>query len=90
MTQDDAFKILTMGKPVFLTGAAGSGKTYLLNKYIEWLRMRGIETAVTASTGIAATSRITAHFLPGLTGIVSDGTFTPKIEVYSLSIPILS
>ena len=55
MTQDDAFKILTMGKNVFLTGAAGSGKTYLINKYIQWLRMRGIETAVTASTGIAAT-----------------------------------
>ncbi len=55
MTQDDAFKILTMGKNVFLTGAAGSGKTYLINKYIEWLRVRGIDPAITASTGIAAT-----------------------------------
>ncbi len=55
MTQDDAFKILTMGKNVFLTGSAGSGKTYLLNKYIDWLRMRGIDPAITASTGIAAT-----------------------------------
>lgn len=55
MTQDEAFKVLTMGKNVFLTGAAGSGKTYLLNEYIQWLRERGIEPAITASTGIAAT-----------------------------------
>jgi len=44
-----------MGKNVFLTGAAGSGKTHLLNRYIAWLRARGIKSAVTASTGIAAT-----------------------------------
>ncbi|HCC05411.1 TPA: hypothetical protein DEP58_03870 [Patescibacteria group bacterium] len=55
MTQDEAFKVLMMGKNVFLTGAAGSGKTYILNRYIQWLRERGIEPAVTASTGIAAT-----------------------------------
>ncbi len=55
MTQDDAFKVLTMGKNVFLTGAPGSGKTFVLTKYITWLKERGIEPAITASTGIAAT-----------------------------------
>ncbi len=55
MTQDEAFAILCMGKNVFLTGAAGSGKTYVINRYVRWLRERGIEPAVTASTGIAAT-----------------------------------
>ncbi len=55
MTHDDAFRVLTIGKNVFLTGAAGSGKTYLLSRYIAWLRERGIEPAVTAATGIAAT-----------------------------------
>jgi hypothetical protein len=55
MTQDQALQVLTFGKNVFLTGAAGSGKTYLLNQYIQWLRERGIEPAITASTGIAAT-----------------------------------
>lgn len=55
MTQDEALTLLKMGKNVFLTGAAGSGKTYVLRKYINWLRMCGIEPAVTASTGIAAT-----------------------------------
>lgn len=55
MTQDEAFEVLKMGKHVFLTGAAGTGKTYVLNRFIKWLRARGIEPAVTASTGIAAT-----------------------------------
>jgi ATP-dependent DNA helicase PIF1 len=54
MTQDQAFSVLTFGKNVFLTGAAGSGKTHLLNRYIHWLQERGIEPAITASTGIAA------------------------------------
>ncbi len=54
MTQDQAFDVLTFGKNIFLTGAAGSGKTHLLNRYIAWLRERGIEPAITASTGIAA------------------------------------
>lgn len=44
-----------MGHNVFLTGSAGSGKTYLLNQYISYLREMGAEVAITASTGIAAT-----------------------------------
>jgi len=55
MQQDEAFKLLKMGKNVFLTGAAGSGKTYLLNKYIRYLKNNNVRVAVTASTGIAAT-----------------------------------
>jgi ATP-dependent exoDNAse (exonuclease V) alpha subunit len=55
MTQKEAFKILNSGHNVLLTGAAGSGKTYLLNQYINSLKERGIGVAITASTGIAAT-----------------------------------
>jgi ATP-dependent DNA helicase PIF1 len=55
MQQDEAFELLKMGKNVFLTGAAGSGKTYLLNKYISYLKDHNVKVAVTASTGIAAT-----------------------------------
>lgn len=55
MTQDEAFEILKSGQSVFLTGAAGSGKTYLLNKFIKYLRHEKIGAGVTASTGIAAT-----------------------------------
>ncbi len=55
MQQDQAFSLLKMGKNIFLTGAAGSGKTYLLNQYIRYLKENHVEVAVTASTGIAAT-----------------------------------
>lgn len=55
MTQEDALSILKLGHSVFLTGGAGSGKTHVLNEYTRWLKSHSIATAVTASTGIAAT-----------------------------------
>jgi ATP-dependent DNA helicase PIF1 len=55
MTQEEALSILKTGANVFLTGEPGSGKTYTVNSYISWLKDRGIEPAITASTGIAAT-----------------------------------
>jgi ATP-dependent exoDNAse (exonuclease V) alpha subunit len=55
MTQQEALDILKTGANVFLTGAAGSGKTYLLNQYIDFLRKNSISVGITASTGIAAT-----------------------------------
>jgi hypothetical protein len=55
MTQAQALNILKMGESVFLTGCAGSGKTYVLNKYISYLRKNNIPVGITASTGIAAT-----------------------------------
>ncbi len=55
MRQETAEEILKCGANVFLTGEPGSGKTYLLNSYIDHLRRHGVAVAVTASTGIAAT-----------------------------------
>lgn len=55
MDQTTALCILKSGYNVYLTGSAGTGKTYLLNQYIEYLRLREVPVAVTASTGIAAT-----------------------------------
>jgi len=55
MTQDKALEILKSGENVFLTGSAGTGKTYILNQYIKYLQDRNVHTAITASTGIAAT-----------------------------------
>jgi len=55
MLQSTALKVLQTGAHVFLTGEPGSGKTHTINAYVRWLRERGIEPAITASTGIAAT-----------------------------------
>lgn len=55
MTQAQALAILKSGLSVFLTGPAGSGKTYVLNQFIRYARDDGKRVAVTASTGLAAT-----------------------------------
>lgn len=55
MKQEEALELLKLGHNIFLTGAAGSGKTYLLSRYIDHLRRHEVGIAVTASTGIAAT-----------------------------------
>lgn len=55
MNQSHALKILQSGDNVFLTGSAGSGKTFLLNRFIDYLKSKKIKVGITASTGIAAT-----------------------------------
>ena len=52
--QETALKILKSGQNVFLTGSAGTGKTYILNEYILYLKSRKIIPTVVAPTGIAA------------------------------------
>lgn len=68
MLQQEALDILKMGKNVFLTGPAGSGKTHVLNSYIEYLKSHAVDVAVTASTGIAAThlGGMTIHSWSGI------------------------
>ncbi len=73
MTQKQALELLKMGKNVFITGPAGSGKTYLVNQYIAYLRENNIDIGITASTGVAAThlGGITIHAWSGI-GIRSE------------------
>ncbi len=52
--QDTALNILKSGKNVFLTGSAGTGKTYILAEYISYLKSRKIMPTIVAPTGIAA------------------------------------
>jgi ATP-dependent exoDNAse (exonuclease V) alpha subunit len=68
MTQDEALAILESGRSVLLTGAAGAGKTYVLNKFIKRARKQGKSIAVTATTGLAAThlSGTTIHAWSGI------------------------
>jgi ATP-dependent exoDNAse (exonuclease V) alpha subunit len=55
MRQQQALTVMLGGASVFLTGAPGAGKTYVLNEFVRRARARGKRVAVTASTGIAAT-----------------------------------
>ncbi len=73
MTQAEALEILKTGANVFLTGEPGSGKTHTLQSYIAWLRSHGIEPAITASTGIAAThvGGMTIHAWSGI-GVLEE------------------
>lgn len=76
MTQEEALSILKTGANVFLTGEPGSGKTFTVNSYVAYLQSCGIEPAITASTGIAAThiGGMTIHSWCGIgiTSRVSD------------------
>jgi len=68
MTQAQALAIMKTGVNIYLTGSAGSGKTYLLNQYISYLKEHDIPVAITASTGIAAThmNGMTIHGWAGI------------------------
>ena len=68
MTQKEALDILKTGANVFLTGEPGSGKTHTINEYVNYLRDRDVEVAITASTGIAAThiGGMTIHSWSGI------------------------
>ena len=55
MKQALALEIMLSGENVFLTGAAGSGKTFTLNQFIKLAKNSGKKVSVTATTGLAAT-----------------------------------
>lgn len=68
MTQEQALNILKTGANIFLTGEPGAGKTHTVNSFVDYLRSRDIEPAITASTGIAAThiGGMTIHSWSGI------------------------
>jgi len=78
MTQNEALTILKTGANVFLTGEPGSGKTHTVNAYIAWLRSHGIEPAITASTGIAAT-HVGGMTIHSWSGIGINARMTPEL-----------
>ena len=68
MTQEKALDILKSGANVFLTGEPGSGKTFTVGKFVEWMDQNNRSYAVTASTGIAA-SHLNGSTVHSWTGI---------------------
>jgi ATP-dependent exoDNAse (exonuclease V) alpha subunit len=52
--QKYAYNVLNSGYNVFMTGGAGTGKSFILRKFIEKSTEQGLNVMVTAPTGVAA------------------------------------
>ncbi|MEB3754866.1 PIF1 family DEAD/DEAH box helicase [Acinetobacter sp. MD2(2019)] len=86
MKQSTALEILKTGANVFLTGCAGTGKTYIINQYCDWLinnKEKEHKIARTASTGLAA-SQISGQTIHSWSGIGIKTEFTPE-DLFSFS-----
>ena len=79
MNQTTALNILKTGNNVFITGSAGTGKTYLLKQYIQYLKERRIHPTIVAPTGIAAShlkgQTIHSFFALGIRDTVVDNGY---------------
>jgi len=77
MKQNTALNILKSGKNVFITGSAGTGKTYLLNLYNQYLKERRVYPTIVAPTGIAAShlggQTIHSFFALGIRESIDEG-----------------
>ena len=77
MKQNTALNILKSGKNVFITGSAGTGKTYLLNEYTQYLKERRVYPTIVAPTGIAAShlggQTIHSFFALGIRESIDEG-----------------
>ena len=77
MKQNTALNILKSGKNVFITGSAGTGKTYLLNLYTQYLKERRVYPTIVAPTGIAAShlggQTIHSFFSLGIRESIDEG-----------------
>lgn len=71
------------GASVFLTGAPGAGKTYVLNEFVRRAQRLGKSVAITASTGIAAT-HIGGSTIHSWSGLGIRDSLTPlDLEILS-------
>jgi len=79
MKQSTALNLLKLGKNIFITGSAGTGKTYLLRQYIQYLQERRVYPTVVAPTGIAAShlkgQTIHSFFALGIRDTIVDNRY---------------
>jgi ATP-dependent DNA helicase PIF1 len=87
--QQNAFENMKQGKSVFLTGQGGTGKTFLLLQFIEWLKNQYVNEpdayAVTSTTGISAEliDGVTLHSYLGIeTGEDTVEYYINKMKKY--------
>lgn len=84
MKQKTALNILKSGQNLFMTGSAGTGKTYLLRQFIHYLKERQVFPTVVAPTGIAAShlkgQTIHSFFALGIRESIDDGYVDLLVE----------
>ncbi|HIP19630.1 MAG TPA: helicase [Sulfurimonas sp.] len=82
--QETALNILKTGNNVFITGSAGTGKTYLLNKFTFYLKSRKVIPTIVAPTGIAAShlrgQTIHSYFSLGIRSEIDDDYIDSLLE----------
>lgn len=81
MKQSLALEIMEAGHNVLLTGAAGSGKTYVLSEFIKRAKSRGKSVSVTATTGLAAT-HLGGNTIHSWSGIGIEDTLAPNFTKF--------
>ncbi len=69
-------------KNILLTGQAGTGKTYVLNEFLDWLKINGYNVGLAGSTGVAAINigGTTVHRLFGINMAKDIDEFTNLME----------
>ena len=82
--QRKAFNAMKDGKNVFLTGEAGTGKSFVTNEFVKWCEDNKKNVLITAPTGIAAINvkGVTLHKAFGIrsTGpLIEDPLTVPKV-----------
>jgi ATP-dependent DNA helicase PIF1 len=84
-SQKEAMELLLKGQNVFLTGEAGTGKSFLLNQFVTKVRRKNV--LLTAPTGIAAlnisgaTLHRTFHLATDIVGLAKEPTENSISEV---------
>lgn len=82
--QRDAYIALKEGRNVFLSGNAGTGKSYVLNRFIDDLEARSVPYTAMAPTGIAALNMHNGSTIHR-TLQVSAGVCNPYFNEHSVS-----
>lgn len=84
-SQNEAMDLLLKGQNVFLTGEAGTGKSFLLNQFVTKVRHKNV--LLTAPTGIAAlningaTLHRTFHLATDIVGLAQEPSETSISDV---------